>query len=141
MCRYNQVDATRGGFLSFDYALALRQLGGNISFNRYQATYQALLQSMGAQRHGAGGQHNARSGELLQSAGPGRQWGDRRDRFDVADQRAVFPGGSTTLRGFNFEEAGPREVVIPLGPFRDQDKNLVFSILLRCQLAEMRWQS
>src|SRR6185295_17041179 len=39
VCRYNQVDATRGGFLSVDYALALRQLGGNISFNRFQATY------------------------------------------------------------------------------------------------------
>jgi outer membrane protein assembly factor BamA len=37
-----------------------------------------------------------------------------------------FSGGSTTLRGFSFEEAGPREVVIPLGPFRDQDKNIVF---------------
>ena len=36
-----------------------------------------------------------------------------------------FSGGSTTLRGFNFEEAGPRQVVIPLGQFRDQDKNLV----------------
>jgi outer membrane protein insertion porin family len=37
-----------------------------------------------------------------------------------------FSGGSTTLRGFSFEEAGPREVVIPLGQFRDQDKNVVF---------------
>jgi outer membrane protein assembly factor BamA len=37
-----------------------------------------------------------------------------------------FSGGSTTLRGFSFEEAGPREVVIPLGQFRDQDNNLVF---------------
>src|SRR4029434_10068664 len=33
VCRYNQVDATRGGFLNLDYALALRQLGGNISYN------------------------------------------------------------------------------------------------------------
>jgi outer membrane protein assembly factor BamA len=37
-----------------------------------------------------------------------------------------FSGGATTLRGFNFEEAGPREVVIPLGEFRDSDNNVVF---------------
>ena len=39
ICRYNQVDATRGYFFSVDYAIALRQLGGNISFNKLQASY------------------------------------------------------------------------------------------------------
>ena len=39
ICRYNQVDATRGDFFNVDYAVALRQLGGNLSFNRLQATY------------------------------------------------------------------------------------------------------
>ncbi|HEY0431410.1 MAG TPA: BamA/TamA family outer membrane protein, partial [Pyrinomonadaceae bacterium] len=36
-----------------------------------------------------------------------------------------FSGGSTTLRGFNFEEAGPRAALTPIGPFTDQDKNIV----------------
>jgi outer membrane protein assembly factor BamA len=36
-----------------------------------------------------------------------------------------FAGGATTIRGFAFEEAGPRQVIIPIGPFRDQNKNLV----------------
>ena len=39
ICRYNQVDATRGYFFSVDYAIALRQLGGNLSFNKLQASY------------------------------------------------------------------------------------------------------
>ena len=39
VCRYNQLDATRGDFLSVDYTLALRQLGGNVSFNRFQVNY------------------------------------------------------------------------------------------------------
>ena len=39
ICRYNQLDATRGDFFNIDYAVALRQLGGNLSFNRLQATY------------------------------------------------------------------------------------------------------
>ncbi len=36
-----------------------------------------------------------------------------------------FSGGSTTLRGFNFEEAGPRQAIIPVGPFVDQNKETV----------------
>ncbi len=36
-----------------------------------------------------------------------------------------FSGGSTTLRGFGFEEAGPRQVIVPTGEFRDQNKNIV----------------
>ena len=36
-----------------------------------------------------------------------------------------FAGGSTTLRGFNFEEAGPRLVIIPKGNFVDQNKKTV----------------
>jgi outer membrane protein assembly factor BamA len=36
-----------------------------------------------------------------------------------------FAGGSTTLRGFNFEEAGPRQAIIPQGIFIDQNKNPV----------------
>ena len=36
-----------------------------------------------------------------------------------------FAGGSTTLRGFNFEEAGPRQVIIPQGIFLDQNKKPV----------------
>ena len=50
---------------------------------------------------------------------------DEIDRTLPISER-FFSGGSTTLRGFSFEEAGPREVVIPVGEFRDQDKNVVF---------------
>jgi outer membrane protein assembly factor BamA len=50
---------------------------------------------------------------------------DEIDRTLPISER-FFSGGSTTLRGFNFEEAGPREVVIPEGEFRDSDKNVVF---------------
>ena len=36
-----------------------------------------------------------------------------------------FSGGSVTLRGFNFEEAGPRLAIIPKGTFIDQNKEPV----------------
>lgn len=125
VCRYNQVDATRGGFLSVDYALALRQLGGNISFNRFQATYRhyhkvrALRDTVLAANMTLG---------LANLFNPRDRDGNGSiDEIDLTlpISERFFSGGSTTLRGFNFEEAGPREVVIPLGPFRDQDKNVV----------------
>jgi len=126
ICRYNQVDATRGSFLSVDYALALRQLGGNVSFNRFQATYRAY-------RKVAALRDTVLAGNM--TLGLANLFNPRdRDGNGVIDEidhtlpisERFFSGGSTTLRGFNFEEAGPREVVIPLGPFRDSDKNVVF---------------
>ncbi len=126
VCRYNQVDATRGGFLSVDYAVALRQLGGNISFNRFQATHRHYY-------NGSARRDTVRAGNV--SLGLANVFNprdrDENGRIDENDltlpiSERFFSGGSTTLRGFSFEEAGPREVVIPLGPFRDQDKNIVF---------------
>ena len=126
ICRYNQVDATRGGFLSLDYSLALRQLGGNISFNRFQATYRHYYKAnwfrdtvfAGNVTLGLANLFNPRDRD-------GNGTIDEIDRTLPISER-FFSGGSTTLRGFNFEEAGPREVVIPEGEFRDQDKNVVF---------------
>ncbi|HET6978118.1 MAG TPA: POTRA domain-containing protein [Pyrinomonadaceae bacterium] len=126
ICRYNQVDATRGGFLSVDYAVALRQLGGNVSFNRFQATYRRYYKVAALRDTVLAGSMTLGLANLF----------NPRDRdgngvIDEIDQtlpisERFFSGGSTTLRGFNFEEAGPREVVIPEGQFRDSDKNIVF---------------
>lgn len=126
VCRYNQLDATRGDFLSLDYAVALRQLGGNISFNRFQATYRRYYKLNSLRNTVLAGNLTLGLANLF----------NPRDRtgngvIDEVDltlpiSERFFSGGSTTLRGFNFEEAGPRQVVIPEGQFRDQDKNLVF---------------
>ena len=126
VCRYNQVDATRGGFLSVDYAVALRQLGGNISFNRFQSTYRRY--------HKVGWLRDTVLASNM-TLGLANIFNPRdRDENGVINEidltlpisERFFSGGSTTLRGFNFEEAGPRQVVIPAGEFRDQDKNIVF---------------
>ena len=126
VCRYNQVDATRGGFLSLDYALALRQLGGNISFNRFQATYRHYYKVAALRDTVLAGNMTLGLANLFNPRDR-----DENGTIDEIDHtlpisERFFSGGATTLRGFNFEEAGPREVVIPLGPFRDQDKNIVF---------------
>ena len=50
---------------------------------------------------------------------------DEIDRTLPISER-FFSGGSNTLRGFNFEEAGPRQVIIPQGQFLAQNKKPVF---------------
>ena len=126
VCRYNQVDATRGDFLSVDYAVALRQLGGNISFNRFQATYRHYYKVKALRDTVFAGNMTLGLANLFNPRD--RDGNGAIDEIDLTlpISERFFSGGSTTLRGFNFEEAGPREVVIPEGQFRDQDKNIVF---------------
>jgi outer membrane protein insertion porin family len=126
VCRYNQVDATRGGFLSVDYAVALRQLGGNISFNRFQGTYRHYYKVSALRDTVLAGNMTLGLANLFNPRD--RDGNGTIDEIDLTlpISERFFSGGSTTLRGFNFEEAGPREVIIPEGEFRDQDNNVVF---------------
>lgn len=126
ICRYNQVDATRGEFVSFDYALALRQLGGNISFNRFQAVYRRYHKVNRLRGTVFAANFNLGLANLFNPR-------DRNENgvIDEVDltlpiSERFFSGGSTTLRGFRFEEAGPREVIIPQGEFRDDNGEIVF---------------
>jgi outer membrane protein insertion porin family len=126
VCRYNQVDATRGDFLSVDYALALRQLGGNVSFNRFQANYRRYLKVDSLRGTVFAGNFTLGLANLFNPRDrDGNGQIDETDRTLPISER-FFSGGSTTLRGFRFEEAGPRQVIIPEGPFRDSNKNIVF---------------
>ena len=126
VCRYNQLDATRGSFFSMDYSLALRQLGGNISFNRFGADYRKYYKVAALHDTTFAGNLTLGLANLFNPIDRDHNGTiDEIDRTLPISER-FFSGGSTTLRGFSFEEAGPREAVIPLGQFRDQHKNLVF---------------
>ena len=126
ICRYNQLDATRGSFISVDYAVALRQLGGNISFNRFQANYRLYHKVSALHETTFAGNLTLGLANLFNPIDrDGNGTIDEIDRTLPISER-FFSGGSTTLRGFSFEEAGPRQVVIPEGPFRDSKKNIVF---------------
>ncbi len=125
VCRYNQVDATRGDFFSVDYAIALRQLGGNISFNRFQTSYRRYYKMNSLRGTVFAG--NATLG-LANIFNPrDRDDSGTIDEIDLTlpISERFFSGGSSTLRGFGFEEAGPRQVIIPEGVFRDQNGNIV----------------
>lgn len=125
-CEYNATDPTRGDFLTFDYQLSARFLGGNTSFNKLQATYQRYQQ------------FDTRFGKLVLAGrailGLANVFQPRdRNGNGVIDEldktlpisERFFAGGSTNLRGFDFEEAGPRRVVVPQGQFRNNRNELV----------------
>ncbi|HKR02557.1 MAG TPA: POTRA domain-containing protein [Pyrinomonadaceae bacterium] len=109
--RDSQFDTQRGDFLTLDYSLALRQLGGNLSFNKFQLNYRRYYKLQRARGTVLAG--NVTLG-LANLFNPRDRNGDNIiddvDRTMPISER-FFAGGSTTLRGFNFEEAGPRAVV------------------------------
>jgi outer membrane protein insertion porin family len=125
VCRYNQTDATRGQFLSADFSFAARALGGNTSFSRFLATYHTYYKADRVRSTVFAANLTvglAQLYSLRDRNGNGRI--DDIDRLLPISER-FFSGGSSTLRGFPFEEAGPRQVVVPQGLFRTRQGDLV----------------
>jgi outer membrane protein insertion porin family len=125
VCRYNQLDAMRGQFLSADYSFAARALGGNTSFSKFLATYHTYYKFNPLHKTVFAG--NLTVG-LAQSFTPRDRNGNGHiDDFDrlLPISERFFSGGSTTLRGFGYEEAGPRQVIVPQGQFRDRQGRLI----------------
>lgn len=125
VCRYNQLDATRGSFFSMDYAIALRQLGGNVSFNRFETSYRHYYKLNSLRGTVLAG--NATLGLANLFNPRDRDGTGQIDEIDLTlpISERFFSGGSTTLRGFGYEDAGPRKIIVPQGNYRDQNKNIV----------------
>lgn len=122
--RESQLNASSGDFLSLDYALALRQLGGNISSQKFLANYYRFY-TVGALRKTVLAANMTLGLANIFAARDRNGNGviDDVDRTLPISER-FFAGGANSLRGFGFEEAGPR-VVIPGGMFHDQQGNPV----------------
>lgn len=117
-CKYSASDPTHGSYFVTDYNLSLRELGANISFQKFQASYNyyytfSALRNTTIAARGILGLASAFSAEDRFPA----QFADLNDLLPISER--FFAGGSNTLRGFDFEEAGPRVVVIPQGIFRN----------------------
>lgn len=125
-CRYNGSVPTNGSYITVDYNISLPTLGANIGFQKFQATadYFYTVKLLRNTTFAARGMLGA--GYVFANA----------DRFTSTDYPSLngllpiserfFAGGSTTLRGFSFEEAGPRVVVIPTGTFIDSNGDQVY---------------
>jgi outer membrane protein insertion porin family len=134
-CPYSATDATNGEYLAIDYGLSLRQLGSNISSNKIQLNYQRYYKIHKARGTVLAGRVTLGLANLFNAQDrDGNGVIDETDKTLPISER-FFSGGSFTLRGFDFEEAGPRRVVptcylqspIPqnCGLFRDRNGNLV----------------
>lgn len=125
VCRYNQTDATRGQFLTADYRVTARALGGNTSLMRFETTYHTYYKVQRARNTVFAGNLTLGLASLFNPRdlnGNGRI-----DDFDLLlpISERFFSGGSTTLRGFGYEEAGPRQVVVPQGQFRNAKGEII----------------
>lgn len=143
--RDRQFDPSRGEFLTVDYAVAIKQLGGNLSFTKLLATYRRYFRFGGGPDTALirGERPPGLLGGLTQSVrgtvfavnlnlgiaqlfNPTDRNGDGvLDDVDLTlpISERFFTGGSTTLRGFGFEEAGPRVSICPTGTTLDTQTN------------------
>jgi outer membrane protein insertion porin family len=94
--RNSALDPTQGHYTSFDFSVAGSALGGNENFVRFFGEHQRYYRVPGLA-----------STVLALNArlGLAKPYGST-DTVVISER--FFAGGSTTLRGFSFEEAGPR---------------------------------
>lgn len=125
-CRYNASDPTNGDYFTAEYNVSIPALGANIGFHKFQASYNyyhtfpALKNTTIAARGILGLASVFHNG----------------DRFDPTEYPGLegmlpiserfFAGGANTLRGFDFESAGPRVVVVPEGEYRNSQGEPVY---------------
>lgn len=127
-CRYSSTNPTRGSFITLEYNFSAPILGANIGYQKFQGTYQTYYQLPKVTKKL---DNTILAGRVV--LGLANVF-SRSQRFtgDFAQLNGSLPiserffaGGSTNLRGFAFEQAGPRVVVMPQGIFRNRDNEIV----------------
>ncbi|MEP7270586.1 MAG: POTRA domain-containing protein [Acidobacteriota bacterium] len=107
--RDNPFDATSGRYHSFDVSVALRALGGNEQFLRFFSENQLYHNVRGAGKTVLAGNLRVGMARSYTKLTTDANAGDVENSLLPITER-FFTGGSTTLRGYDFEEAGPRDV-------------------------------
>jgi outer membrane protein assembly factor BamA len=125
-CRYSASDPTKGSYLTAEFNSSIPALGANIGFNKFQASYNVYFSPKGLRNTTFAGRAILGLAHVYSS-------GDRFANSQIPDLEGILPiserffaGGSTTLRGFDFESAGPRVVIVPTGEFRRSNGDPVF---------------
>lgn len=126
-CKYNAGDPTKGSYVTAEYNVSLPFIGANVGFNKFQVsankyyTFDTFKYKTTLAARAIIGVANVFSG------------GNRFDPNTYPGLEGILPiserffaGGSNTLRGFDFESAGPRVVVMPTGNFFNEQGEQVF---------------
>lgn len=109
--RDSQFDPKRGEYFTFDYSLALRQLGGNLSFNKALLNYRRYYRVEQLRRTVLAGNVTIGAANIFNPRDRDGIPGITEADLQLPISERFFAGGSNTLRGFAFEEAGPRQVI------------------------------
>lgn len=125
-CKYSASDPTRGSYLTAEYNVSLPFLGANIGFQKFQAAFNTFY-TVKILRN------TTFAARAILGLATVFKNGDRFDPVQFPGLNGILPiserffaGGSNSLRGFDFESAGPRVVVVPQGTFYNRDGNPVF---------------
>lgn len=125
-CRYSPSDPTHGDYLTAEYTVSVPFLGANIGFHKFQGSYYRfytipqLKNTTLAGRVVLGLASVFSKRERFSSS----QFPDLEGILPISER--FFAGGSTTLRGFEYESAGPRVVIVPQGTFRNSEGEPVY---------------
>jgi outer membrane protein insertion porin family len=125
-CRYNVSDPTKGDFLTAEYNVSLPQLGASVGFNKFQASYNFYYTIGGRLKTTFAARGILGLASVF--SGGNRFSGTAFPSFNglLPISERFFAGGSNSLRGFEFEGAGPRAVIVPTGVFRNNKGEPVF---------------
>ena len=124
-CRYNPGDPTKGEYLTAEYNVSLPFLGANIGFQKFQASYYRfftvpfLKNTTFAGRAVVGLANVFSKGNRFSSS----QFPGLDGILPISER--FFAGGSTSIRGFDFESAGPRIAIVPQGTFRNSSGQII----------------
>jgi len=125
-CRYNAIDPTNGQYVTIDYSVSLRTLGANVGFHKVQASYNFYYSPPKIPRLTLAARALIGAGSVFSNANryTGSQFPELNGLLPVSER--FYGGGANDLRGFAFEEAGPRVVIVPTGVFRNAKGDQVF---------------
>jgi outer membrane protein insertion porin family len=124
-CRYNATDPTNGDYLTAEYNVSVPALGANVGFHKFQASYN-FYRTFPKFRN-----TTIAARGILGLASVFKE----NNRFGPPDfpglekilpiSERFFAGGANTLRGFEFESAGPRVVITPQGTFHNSSGDVI----------------
>lgn len=128
-CRYSASDPTEGSYLTAEFNTSVPFLGANIGFNKFQASYNfyyspKLIKSTKLADTTFAARAILGLADVFSDGNRFPNNPELRGILPISER--FFAGGSTTLRGFSFESAGPRTVVVPQGVFRNSSGEPVF---------------
>ncbi|MEO8649981.1 MAG: BamA/TamA family outer membrane protein, partial [Acidobacteriota bacterium] len=125
-CRYSASDPTNGDYFTAEYNVSLPFLGANVGFNKFQASYNYYYTPTVLSRAPVAAIRNTTfAARAIIGIANVFSGGNRFDPVQFPGLGGILPiserffaGGANSLRGFDFESAGPRIVVVPQGIFR-----------------------